>query len=75
MGLFHWIGARVSADRQVAHLQAGGRLRDDTPADQFVQCLFTQIGQGGLTERAAWTKLAEYLAQEGSAHREDLMRP
>lgn len=61
MGLFHWIGVRVSADGQVAYRRAGGRSRDDKPddkpADQFVQCLFTQIGQGGLKERAAWTKV------------------
>jgi len=47
MGLFQWIAVRVSADRHVAYPQVGGQLRDNKPADQVVQRLFTQIGRGG----------------------------
>lgn len=78
MGLFRWIGGRVSADRPQLAVQrpAEGRVRDDKPADEMVQHLFTEIGHGGQTERRAWSSLAKYLASQGSSVRPtDLMRP
>lgn len=50
MGLFQWIGGRVSADTRqptVERPPAEGRVRDDKPADKVVQQLFIQISQGG----------------------------
>jgi hypothetical protein len=78
-GFFQWLGRRVSADRQqppVLRPRADGRVRDNKPADEVVQDLFSQISQGGQTERRAWSKLAKYLARPmSSAPPIDLIRP